>query len=159
MLREQTLEARVETNRGIPLVKRDNDVDAFTVLGKGSELDGTLSVEETVRIEGKFTGRITTTGSVVVSPGARVKADIHAGTVLIEGEVEGTVRATSLIELKPPARMIGTLASPDLSIERGVVFVGTCEMKPAGGPVMTRKAEPMIGQQPVPEKGGKNAAA
>ena len=122
-------------------------MDVLTILGSGSELNGTLSVEGTVQIEGKFTGKINTTGGVVITAGAKVKADINAATVLIEGQVEGVIRATTLIELRASARMIGTLAAPELAIARGATFVGSCEMKPAGG--SNRRPEAMSGESRV----------
>jgi cytoskeletal protein CcmA (bactofilin family) len=43
--------------------------------------------------------------------------------------VEGNVKATQLIELKQPGRVKGTLEAPALSIDRGVMFEGTCKME------------------------------
>ena len=70
-----------------------------TLLGKGSEFEGKLTFEGQVRIDGKFTGQIFTKDTLVIGDGARVNAEINAGTVIINGTVEGNITATQLIEL------------------------------------------------------------
>jgi cytoskeletal protein CcmA (bactofilin family) len=106
--------------------------EVHTLLGKGSEFEGKLTFEGQVRIDGKFSGQIFTKDTLVIGEGARVNAEINAGTVIINGVVEGNVRATQLIELHPPGRMKGNLEAPALSVDKGVLFEGTCKMEGAG---------------------------
>jgi cytoskeletal protein CcmA (bactofilin family) len=103
--------------------------DVHTLLGKGSEFDGKLTFEGQVRIDGKFSGQIVTKDTLVIGDGARVNAEIQAGTVVVNGNVEGNVRATQVIELHQPARVKGNLEAPALSIDRGVIFEGQCKME------------------------------
>jgi cytoskeletal protein CcmA (bactofilin family) len=106
--------------------------EVHTLLGKGSEFEGKLTFEGQVRIDGKFNGQIFTKDVLVVGDGARVQAEINAGTVIINGTVEGNVRATQLIELHAPARVKGNLESPALTMDRGVIFEGTSKMENLG---------------------------
>lgn len=111
--------------------------DLDSLLGKGSEFDGKLTFEGQVRIDGKFSGQIMTKDVLTIGPGAKVNADITAGTVIVNGQVEGTIRATALVELHPPARVKGTIETPAMSMEKGVIFEGSMKMeaqaaKPAG---------------------------
>jgi len=106
--------------------------EVHTLLGKGSEFEGKLTFEGQVRIDGKFNGQIFTKDVLVVGDGARVTAEINAGTVIINGTVEGNVRATQLIELHAPARVKGNLESPALTMDRGVIFEGTSKMENLG---------------------------
>lgn len=103
--------------------------DVHTLLGKGSEFEGKLSFEGQVRIDGKFSGQIATKDTLVVGEGAKVTAEIRAGTVIVYGEVEGNLNATSLVELHPPAKVKGSIETPSLSMEKGVVFEGTTKME------------------------------
>jgi cytoskeletal protein CcmA (bactofilin family) len=102
--------------------------DVHTLLGKGSEFDGKLTFEGQVRIDGKFSGQIFTKDTLVVGEGARVNAEINAGTVIVNGVVEGNIKATQLIELHTPGRVKGNLETPSLSIDKGVMFEGSCKM-------------------------------
>jgi len=106
--------------------------DVHTLLGKGSEFDGKLTFEGQVRIDGKFSGQIFTKDTLVIGEGARVNAEINAGTVVVNGQVEGNIRATQLIELHNPGRVKGNLETPSLSIDKGVMFEGSCKMESMG---------------------------
>lgn len=102
------------------------------LLGRGSEFDGKLTFEGTVRIDGKFTGTIVTNDVLVVGEGAKVSAEITCGTLIVHGEVQGNVRAKVLIELHQPARVRGNLETPALMIEKGVIFEGQAKMEGIG---------------------------
>ena len=48
--------------------------------------------------------------------------------------MSGNVRADKAIELYVPARVSGTLHSPEIFMDKGVQFSGTCTMAPLGEP-------------------------
>ncbi len=102
--------------------------DLNALLGRGSEFEGKLTFEGTVRIDGKFTGTIVTNDVLVVGEGAKIQAEIQAGTVIVHGEINGDVKAKSAVELHHPARMKGNIDTPSLMIEKGVTFEGQCKM-------------------------------
>ena len=103
--------------------------DLNALLGRGSEFEGKLTFEGTVRIDGKFTGTIVTNDVLVVGEGAKVSAEITCGTVIVHGEVTGNIRAKNAIELHHPARMRGNVEAPSLMIEKGVMFEGQAKME------------------------------
>src|SRR5512136_3421937 len=113
--------------------------DLNALLGRGSEFDGKLTFEGTVRIDGRFTGTIVTGDTLVVGEGAQVSAEITCGTLIVHGSVTGNVKATGSIELHPPARMNGNVETDALTVAKGVTFNGQCKMEPAAraatGPV------------------------
>lgn len=121
-----------------PLFRREEDSvsqrtgEVHTLLGKGSEFEGKLTFEGQVRIDGKFNGQIVTKDVLVIGDGAKVNAEIQAGTVIINGQVEGNVKATQIIELKTPGRVKGNLETPSLSMDRGVIFEGSLKMENIG---------------------------
>jgi cytoskeletal protein CcmA (bactofilin family) len=102
--------------------------DLNALLGKGSEFEGKLAFEGKVRIDGTFTGEISTNDLLMVGDGAKVQAEINCGTVIVEGEVVGNIKATSAVELKRPAKVHGDITTPSLVIEKGVVFEGRSRM-------------------------------
>jgi cytoskeletal protein CcmA (bactofilin family) len=111
--------------------------DVHTLLGKGSEFEGKLTFEGQVRIDGKFSGQVFTKDTLVIGEGARVNAEINAGTVIVNGLVEGNIRASQSIELHTPGRVKGNLETPSLSIDKGVMFEGSCKMEGAKGGTVT----------------------
>jgi cytoskeletal protein CcmA (bactofilin family) len=102
--------------------------DLNALLGKGSEFEGKLAFEGKVRIDGTFTGEISTNDLLMVGDGAKVQAEISCGTVIVEGEVVGNIKATSAVELRRPAKVHGDITTPSLVIEKGVVFEGRSRM-------------------------------
>ncbi len=98
------------------------------LLGRGSEFDGKLSFEGTVRIDGSFTGQISTTDTLIVGEGAVVHAEISCGTLEVHGEITGNINASISVELQKPARVKGDITTPSLSVERGVFFQGASKM-------------------------------
>jgi cytoskeletal protein CcmA (bactofilin family) len=106
--------------------------EVHTLIGKGSEFEGKLTFEGQVRIDGKFSGQIFTKDVLVIGDGARVTAEINAGTVIINGTVEGNIRAAQLVELHQPGRVKGNIETPALSMDKGVIFEGQCKMESLG---------------------------
>lgn len=113
--------------------------DLNALLGRGSEFEGKLSFEGTVRIDGKFNGSIVTKDVLVVGEGAVVSAEIDCGTIIVHGQIIGNVKARVGVELHSPARVKGNIEAPSLMIERGVTFDGQTKMegveKASGGNV------------------------
>jgi cytoskeletal protein CcmA (bactofilin family) len=103
--------------------------DLNALLGRGSEFEGKLTFEGTVRIDGKFTGTIITNDVLVVGEGAKIAAEITCGTVIVHGEISGNIKAKSLVELHHPARVRGNVETPILMIEKGVIFEGQTKME------------------------------
>jgi cytoskeletal protein CcmA (bactofilin family) len=125
-----------EEDSPMAMLKRDelSSVPAATgdlnaLLGRGSEFEGKLTFEGTVRIDGKFTGTIVTNDVLVIGEGAKVSAEVTCGTIIIHGEVTGNVRAKNAVELHHPAKMRGNIETPSLMIEKGVLFEGQCKME------------------------------
>ena len=102
------------------------------LLGKGSTFEGKLLFEGAVRIDGKFSGEIVSTDTLIVGEGAEVKANVQVGTLTCLGDFTGDVRAVKSIELKAPAKVHGNLTTASILIERGVYFEGHCKMDPSG---------------------------
>ena len=101
------------------------------LLGRGTHFEGKLHFEGRVRIDGSFRGEIRSEDILIIGEGADVHAEIEVGTVIIKGGVvDGNVRALHSIELYVPARVSGTLHSPEIFMDKGVQFSGTCTMAP-----------------------------
>ena len=104
-----------------------------TLLGKGSEFEGKLSFEGTVRVDGKLTGEIFTDDVLIVGEGAEVNAEVTVGAIVIQGTVRGNITAKRSVEIHSPGRVKGNINTPSLFIEKGVFFDGHCQMDSSGG--------------------------
>lgn len=98
------------------------------LLDFGATFEGRLTFEGTVRIGGQFKGEIFTQDTLVINPGAKVEAQIEADIVIISGHVIGNVSARRRVIMHPPAVFQGTVTSPSLRIDEGVMFEGASYM-------------------------------
>jgi cytoskeletal protein CcmA (bactofilin family) len=111
------------------------------LLGRGTHFEGKLHFEGRVRIDGSFRGEISTSDVLIIGDGAEVDAQIQAGVVIIKGgSVQGTVRAVEAIELYVPARVTGTIHAPEVFMDKGVQFSGSCTIAPLEAPVAADSA-------------------
>lgn len=112
-------------------------VGGTTVLSGDAEFKGML------RIDGRFSGRISSAkGTLIVSAGGVVEANIAVATARINGTVNGDIVASERIELGRTAQVNGNIQTPSLVIEHGAVFEGTCRMRQdKAAPERTREAE------------------
>lgn len=113
---------------------QSHDVSAF--VGEGVEFKGVINYQGTVRIDGQLEGEIHTSGVLIVGQGAVIDAKVEAGTIICQGKIIGDIIAREKIQLMSPAVLDGSVKTPSLSMEEGVLFNGTCEM----GPVSTKSS-------------------
>jgi cytoskeletal protein CcmA (bactofilin family) len=121
------------------------------LLGKGSSFEGKLLFEGSVRIDGKFTGEIISTDTLIIGEGADVKGEIAVGTLVVVGEYNGNAKASKSVELRAPAKVRGTLTTASIVIERGVFFDGNCKMDTSGSAPLSHATPPSIGNGNKPK--------
>jgi cytoskeletal protein CcmA (bactofilin family) len=105
-----------------------DDAYVNSIIGEGTTLRGEFELDGLLRIDGVFFGKVVTNGKVLVGKNGKAECDIVASTVVIGGTVKGEVIATERITLLSTGELIGTIKTPRLIIEEGVVFDGTCEI-------------------------------
>jgi cytoskeletal protein CcmA (bactofilin family) len=118
----------------VPVPSERPDGEINTLLGKGSEFEGKLTFEGTVRVDGKLSGEIFSDDVLVVGEGATVAAEIDVGVIIVEGNVTGNIRAKRAVELHAPARVRGNIDTPSLYVDKGVIFEGNCKMEQPPSP-------------------------
>src|SRR5262249_10348005 len=106
-----------------------------SVIGPHVRIQGELSAEEDVVIEGRVEGEISVTQSLKIGPGAQVNAEVKAQTVTIAGGVVGNVTAAERVELLPSGSLAGNSRAPKIVIAEGAQFKGSVDMgsKPVSG--------------------------
>lgn len=99
------------------------------IIEEGCKFEGNLSFSGVVRIAGIVNGSVFSNDTLIISEGAIINADINANVVIISGSVKGNIKASSRVEIRRPARFEGTVISPSLVVEEGVIFHGVTKMK------------------------------
>src|SRR5918995_492993 len=96
----------------------------MTVVGRGTQLEGTLLSAESIRIDGEAKGTIAARGDVILSSHSHVEADIRAENVVMGGELRGNIRARTRTELAASGRLMGKIRSKLLVVREGAQFSG-----------------------------------
>lgn len=119
-----------------PLEK--SEIKAF--LGPGSKFEGKLFFDEIVRLDGTFKGEINSRDTLIIGETADVDGDVEVGTFILSGRFKGNVKASTRVELRRPAQIEGTIESPILVVEEGVMLNGNINMS-NGAPTVVNQED------------------
>jgi len=108
----------------------DSDMNgpAETVVGPSVKIQGDLNSEGNVKIEGQVSGKVKTSQSVFVIPGAKIAADVIAGNAVVGGEIQGNLKIGGHLVLQSTAKIMGDITCTVLRVEDGAQFSGKCSM-------------------------------
>jgi len=106
---------------------KDGSLSGF--VGSGTVITGEASFKSMLRVDGRYSGRIASTGgALIVGAGGQVDANIEVAVATIHGIVNGDIIASERVELGRAAKLTGNIQTPSLIIEQGATFEGSCKM-------------------------------
>ena len=108
------------------MIEDENKID--TIISNDINFKGKLKFKHSLKIKGTFEGKIETDGYLIIGREATVSADIKARVVSVSGIVNGKIKASQRINLHKNSKTNGDLIAPDLMMEQGSLFNGTCLM-------------------------------
>ena len=109
---------------------KDGSLSGF--VGSGTVITGEASFKSMLRVDGRFSGQINSTGgTLIVGSGGQVDANIEVSVAMIHGVVTGDIVASDRVELGRAAKLTGNIMTPSLVIEQGAIFEGSSKMTQA----------------------------
>ncbi|MEO0565250.1 MAG: polymer-forming cytoskeletal protein [Chloroflexota bacterium] len=122
-----------------------------TALGAGSNLEGTLTSDGNVRLDGVFKGTLNIKENILVGVTAQIEADIAARNVSVAGVVRGDVSGEK-VHLLATAKVWGDITATAIITEDGAFIEGRISMAKAeaeadDAPPLT--AEDLAGDEPT----------
>lgn len=119
-------------------------------VGAGTVLTGEITFQSMLRVDGNITGRVSSeTGTLLVGSTGKVDANIKVAAAVINGVVNGDIVATERLEIGRQARVIGNITAPNLIIEEGAVFEGSCSMVKSRENTKKRPVEALMNGVPT----------
>src|SRR5947208_16342934 len=100
--------------------KKGGELNGF--LDHGSSFKGELEFEDTMRIDGRFNGKIVSKNELIVGESAHIDGDIHVGRIAISGTVVGRIVAEQRAELHRTGKVYGEIDTHALLSEEGAMF-------------------------------------
>ena len=110
---------------------RIGDVDEHeidTILAEDIDFHGELSFTKPLMIKGTFRGDVGAKGDLYVGEHAHIEATIAARIVSLKGSIKGNIAAGLRVELYSTASVEGDITAPDIVMESGCRFNGSCVM-------------------------------
>ena len=103
-----------------------DDINAF--LGAGTVFNGTLDFQGAVRIDGCYSGDITSDGALIAGKDSKIEGKIHVGEFSLAGNFVGEVFAKRRVIIHKGGIFKGIVHSPALIVEEGAILDGTIIM-------------------------------
>jgi cytoskeletal protein CcmA (bactofilin family) len=101
---------------------------ANTVIGSSIVIDGEISGEEDLIIQGTVKGRIVLKENLYVEQSGVVEADIETRNIEVSGQVTGNIQASDKVEIAAGGRAVGDIKAPRILIADGAIFKGNVDM-------------------------------
>lgn len=104
---------------------------SVAMIGTGIQINGDISGDENLVIDGKVEGSIRlNSNEVSVGQGGRVKADVSARIVRIDGQVDGDIVGQEKVIISKSGSVRGNIKAPRVLLEDGAMFKGSIDMDP-----------------------------
>ena len=101
---------------------------ASTVIGSGITIEGEVTTDEDVVVQGTVRGKLSARESVTVESGAVVEADVVGGPFSVAGTVTGNITSSDPVDLQSGAKVVGNVKASRITIADGAQFKGNVDM-------------------------------
>lgn len=108
------------------------EASAETIVGADVTVKGNLKSPSNIAVNGTVKGKINTKADVIIGEQALVEGSIIAGKITVSGTIQGNVEGKEGIEITPSGKIFGDMATTNLVIQSGAVFVGKSAMNEQG---------------------------
>jgi len=101
---------------------------ASTVIGAGITIEGEISADDEIVVQGTIRGKLEAREGVTVETGGVVEADIVSGPLSVSGHVTGNITSSDRVDLLAGAKVVGNVKATRITIADGAQFKGNVDM-------------------------------
>lgn len=116
-----------------------------SIIGTDMVLEGNITAQESIRIEGTVKGDVSSEGTLVISPSGKITGNIKGSNIMVGGTIEGDMTSGGRIEVAASGKIIGNIRTKSLIIDENAVFQGQCTMNTQNSVIPV--AEPVKAEQ------------
>jgi len=107
------------------------DANALNSLVKGTNVEGNITAENDIRVDGIIKGTLTCQGKVIIGVTGYINGEVKCQNAVVEGKFHGKLDVSELLSVKETAEVIGDVKADKLMVMPGAVFNVTCNMRPS----------------------------
>jgi len=100
----------------------------LNVIGAGTVLEGLVTCDGDIRIEGHVKGTVRSKAKIVVGTTGSIEGDLICENADISGKIFGSVEVEEMLFLKATAYLEGDITTTKFVVETGAKFNGNCRM-------------------------------
>lgn len=97
-----------------------------SALSSGTLVQGKLTFDGPVRIDGQLSGEISSSSLLIVGPNGKIDASVQAAQLVIFGHVKGEVIVKKKVRIHSSGILEGEIRCPSLTVEEGGVLNAEC---------------------------------
>jgi cytoskeletal protein CcmA (bactofilin family) len=106
----------------------------ITHLSSSTVIEGTIVLENDIRIAGNVIGKIDTKGALIVEQTGKINGEMKVNSATIAGRIKGNIECDGLLALESRSCFVGDIKTRQLVINENSEFQGNCAM-PVSNPV------------------------
>ncbi|MBD3310949.1 MAG: hypothetical protein GF349_00440 [Candidatus Magasanikbacteria bacterium] len=100
-----------------------------TVVGPSVTVEGDFASEGDIVVKGTVSGNVKTSQLLTVEEGAKIFANVKAGSAIVAGAIKGNVKVAETLELTSSAQVGGDIDCKTLIVAGGALLRGKITMK------------------------------
>lgn len=120
----------------------DGDSEDITIISNGVKVEGKVSSNGSIRLDGIIQGDILCQGNITIGESGEVYGKVNGQSITIGGKVEGIVNAKEKLILEAKADLKGDVFTKILVVEAGARFDGKSNMAGSGGTTNSQSSNP-----------------
>lgn len=103
--------------------------NALNSLVKGTVVEGIITSENDIRVDGVIKGNLVCKAKVIIGPTGVIEGEVKCQNAMIEGKMSGKLRVDEQLTVKETAEVIGDVTTGKLQVQAGAIFNVTCNMR------------------------------
>ena len=103
-------------------------------LSQGTTLEGTISTDSDLRIDGTIKGNLDCKGKLIVGPNGLIDGEINCQNAVIEGTVIGNLSVEELLDIKETGNINGEVVTGKIRVQSGAILNFKCQ---TGGQILS----------------------
>jgi len=108
--------------------RMNGDSEEITIISHGVKVEGKVSSNGSIRLDGTIQGDIDCQGNVTIGESGEVFGKVNGQSITIGGKVEGVINAKEKLMLEAKANLKGDVFTKILVVEAGARFDGKSNM-------------------------------
>jgi cytoskeletal protein CcmA (bactofilin family) len=101
---------------------------SLSIIAAGMRVEGELTTDGVVKIEGTVVGSVHAEQQVLVAKGGMVDGDVHTQEAILGGEVRGAIYASQRVEVQATCVVHGDIATQRIVVHEGGEVNGRVKM-------------------------------